>query len=146
VQVRQWQAIGLVGRYLRRSERVSELIKSHVLTALETPNFRNVRIAIELCGANFFLCQPDAILDLFLPYAPPPRCITSRVADSSGSKVLVARQSSTGDDHVRARDVGHGPARARHCPSGLHARASHTKHYLTLEWLCSCVRARGIWL
>jgi hypothetical protein len=79
VQVRLWQAIGLVvGRYLRRSERVAELVKSHVLSALETPNFRNVRIAIELCGANFLLCQPDAILDLFLPYAPPPHCITSR--------------------------------------------------------------------
>jgi hypothetical protein len=62
-----WQAIGLiVGRYMGRSERVAELVRTHVLAALETPNFRNVRIVIELCGANFLLHRPDALLDHFL--------------------------------------------------------------------------------
>jgi hypothetical protein len=77
-QLRLWQAIGLIaGKHLRRSERIAELAHAHLFSALEAPNFRNVRIVIELCGANYFLLRPDTIHHRYLEYVQDETPIAS---------------------------------------------------------------------
>jgi len=83
-RIRLWQAIALIlGKHMAHNQRLASLTRQHIFASLETPNFRSVRIYIELCSANFFLQHPDAIDEKYFEFLlcvnASPELITSGI-------------------------------------------------------------------